>query len=53
MDSYRHGRPRVKLAPEDSTNFIGTLLEMAYTMKEQAATVHHMMDQLGRQPEGG
>ena len=28
------------------------LREMAYAMREQVATAHQMMDQLGRQPEG-
>ena len=27
--------------------------EMAYAMREQAATAHQMMDQLGKQPEVG
>ena len=30
-----------------------TLRKMAYAMLEQAATVHQMMNQLGRQLEGG
>ena len=36
----RHGRPRAELAPEDPTDFMGTLREMAYAMKEQATMAH-------------
>ena len=35
-------------AREDPANFIDTMQEMAYTMREQAAVVLQMMDQLGR-----
>ena len=53
MASRRHGRPRREPALDDPTDFMGTLREMAYTMREQVATAHQMMDQLGRQPEAG
>ena len=32
---------------------MGTLQEMAYMMREQVATAHQMMDQLGRQHKVG
>ena len=49
----RRGRPRSQLALEDLVDFISTLWEMAYMMREQAAAAHQMMDQLGRQPKVG
>ena len=49
----RHGRLQAGPAPEDPTDFIGTLWEMTYTMREQVVTTHQMMDQLGRQPKNG
>ena len=38
---------------EDPTDFLGMFWDMAYAMREQAATVHKMMDQLERQHEAG
>ena len=29
---------------EDPTNFLGTLRDIAYVMREQVATMHQMMD---------
>ena len=53
MASARRGRPQANPAPEDPADFMGTLKEIAYTMREQAAIVHHMIDQMGRQPKEG
>ena len=53
MASQGHGGPRTIPTPEDPANFMDTLREMAYAMREQPATTHQMMDQLGRQPKGG
>ena len=38
---------------EEPTKFMDTIREMTYAIREQVATVHQMMDQLGRQPEAG
>ena len=51
MASSRRSRPQAESTPEDLANFLGTLREMTYTMREQVVTAHQMMDQLGRQPE--
>ena len=40
-------------AQEESAEFIDTMQEIAYAMREQATAAHQMMDQLGRQPEVG
>ena len=51
MASGKRGRPRAGLAPEDPTDFMGTLREMAYVMRKQAMVAHQIMDQFGRQPK--
>ena len=53
MASGRNGRPRAKPALEDATDFMGMLREVAYEIREQVAVAHQMIDQLGRQLEGG
>ena len=47
----RWDRPRTTSTQDDPADFMGTLSEMTYVMQKKAAVVHHMMDQLGRQPE--
>ena len=49
MASSRRGR--AKHALEDPVGFMGTLREMAYIMREQAAAAHQMMEQMGKQLE--
>ena len=49
MASRGRGRPRTIPTPEDPADFMDTLREMAYAIREQAAVAHQMMDQLGRQ----
>ena len=51
MASKGHGRPQTAPTLEDLADFMDTLLEMAYAMREQATVAHQMMDQLGRQLE--
>ena len=53
MASSRRGRPRAESTPKDLADFLGTLREMAYAMREQAAVAHQIMDQLGRRPKPG
>ena len=53
MASGRRGRPRTEPAQEETTEFMNTMREMAYAMREQAAAATQMMGQLGRQPEVG
>ena len=53
MSSKGHGRPQTAPTPEDLADFMDTLWEMAYAMREQAAAAHQMMDQLGRQLGAG
>ena len=38
---------------EDPADFMGTMREMAYTMREEATAAHQMIDQLGRRLEAG
>ena len=51
MASDRQGRARVVPTSEDPTDLMGTLWEMAYAIREEAAAMHQMMDRLGRQHE--
>ena len=44
MASERSGRPQREPAPEVPTNFMDTLQEMAYTMREQATTTHQIVE---------
>ena len=53
MASRGCGRHQAESVPKDPTNFMDTQWEMAYAMREQAATAHQMMNKLRRQPEGG
>ena len=53
MASRGRGRPQAVPTPEGPSEFMDTLREMAYAMREQAAAAHQMMDQLGRQPGAG
>ena len=48
MASERWGRPRTMPAQEEPNEFMDTMQEIAYAMREQATAVHQMMDQLGR-----
>ena len=47
----RQSRPQMTPAQEDPANFMDTIWEMAYAMREQAAVAYQVMDQLGRWPE--
>ena len=49
MASERHGRPCKE--PEGPEEVMGTLCEMATGMREQAATTHHMMEQMEQRNE--
>ena len=40
MASGRHGRPQAELAPEGPADFMATLQEMAYAMRDQAMATH-------------
>ena len=40
----RRGRPQTVPTHEDPANFLGTLWEIEYVMREQAAAAHQMMD---------
>ena len=53
MASGRRGRPQTTPIQDDPADFIDTMREMAYAMREQVATVHQMIEQLGRLPEAG
>ena len=44
MASDMCGRLQGQPAPKDPANFMGTLQEIAYVMREQAAVAHQMMD---------
>ena len=48
MAFRKRGRPCTALAQEDPDNLMDVMWEMAYAMREQAATTHQMMDQLGK-----
>ena len=52
MVSGRHGRPQTKRTLEDPIDFMGTLQETAYVIREQVVVARQMMNQLGRQLEG-
>ena len=49
MASGRHGSPCNE--PEGPEEVIGTLREMAATMREQATVAHYMMEQMNRRSE--
>ena len=49
----RHEKAWEEPTLEDPANLIGTLREMTYAMKEQAAAAHRMIEQIGKQLEEG
>ena len=44
MASGRQGRPWMTPAQEEFAEFLDTMREIAYAMREQAAATHQMMD---------
>ena len=44
MASGRHGKPQTEPTLEDPIDFMGTLRETAYVMREQVAAARQMMD---------